>query len=77
MNILGCLSYPYTYHFDHFGAFLTYFGVFKKFANYGLKTKEIDFGIHHIQIQHHQIILKTLDTDFYPKMPGEVPFSDF
>ena len=42
----------------------------------GLKLK-IDFGIHHIQIQHHQIILKTLDTDFYPKMPGEVPFPDF
>ena len=39
LNILGFLSYPYTYHFDHFGAFLTYFGVFKKFANYGPKTK--------------------------------------
>ena len=39
MNILGCLSHPHSYHFDHFWAFLTYFGVFKKFANYGLKTE--------------------------------------
>ena len=76
MNIFGCLSHPYTYHSDYFGALLHILGCLRNLEIMGLKLK-FDFGIHHIQIQHHQIILKTLDTDFYPKMPGEVPFSDF
>ena len=36
--------------------------------NRGLKLK-IDFGIHHIQIQQYQIMLKPLANYFYPKMP--------
>ena len=68
MNILGCLSYPYTYHFDHFGAFLHFGGCFGQMQNWGLKLK-VDFGIHHIQIQQYQVMLKMLANHFYPKMP--------
>ena len=76
MNILGCLSTPIPIILTFWGLFLHMLGCLRNLQIMGLKLK-IDFGIHHIQIQHHQIILKTLDTDFYPKMPGEVSFSDF
>ena len=74
LNILGCLSHPHTYHFDLIWSFLTYFGVFKKFANYGLKTENWLWYPSYSDSAPSNYIK---NTDFYPKMPGEVPFSDF
>ena len=67
MNVLGGLSYSYNYHLWWFwGPFylLLYTNLHKQIR--GLKLK-IDFRIHHIHIQHHQIIWKHWIPTFPPK----------
>ena len=53
----------------------TFWGIFYilQYPNLLMQIRELKlkiyFGIHHIQIQHYQIISKTLDADFNLKMP--------
>ena len=66
MDVLGGLSYPYTFHFDQFGAFLHILWCLRDMTlgayNYKLALVSIIFSFSNIKL------LKMLATDFYPKV---------